>query len=58
MKAKQNLIVAIICLGLSLFEAIVFTEILNHPYMVGLMLLLCCVGGFHFGMFFSKKYNM
>jgi hypothetical protein len=57
MKALNNLIIAIVFFGLALFEVIVFTEILNHPYMVGLLLFLCCVGGFHSGIYLYKILN-
>jgi hypothetical protein len=49
MTKKQHLLLAIIFFALLAFEIFAFTSILNHPYMVGLCLLLGCVGGFNLG---------
>lgn len=57
MKSKNHLIIAIICFTIAIFETIVFKEIIDHPYMVGLLLTLCVVGGYNLGFAFIKFLN-
>ena len=57
MTKYQHLIVSIIFFSLMLFEVIIFTDILTHPYMVGLLLFLGSIGGFNLGAFFIKNKN-
>ena len=57
MKAKDNLIVALVCFGLAIFEAITFSTILTHPYMLLLLFTLCGVGGFNFGIGVNKLFK-
>jgi hypothetical protein len=57
MKAEHNLMVAIFCYGILLFHFIEHKMILNHPYMVVLMLTLFAVGGWNFGRGIGKIIN-
>jgi hypothetical protein len=55
MTKYQHLLVAFSFLLLALFEVIVFTDILRHPYMVCLLTFLGCVFGYNLGRFFAKN---
>lgn len=58
MKAKNHLIIAIICFATFAFELIVFDSIKHHPYMVALNLFLVCVGGYQLGVATIKLLKM
>ena len=54
MKAHQNLLIAVICIGINLFIFIVHMEIILVPYIMAIILTLFGVGGYHAGLGISK----
>lgn len=58
MTKHQHLLVAFVFLGLALFEVIVFTDILTHPYIVALLTFLGCGFGYNLGAFFVKNKSL
>jgi len=51
---KHNMLVVIICLGLIAFEVTVYADIMDTPYMTGLVCLLSGVLGWNLGIAASK----
>lgn len=58
MTYSQHFLASFIFFLIAIFESIVYTEIISQPYMVGLLLFLCGVGGWNLGIGFAKyKYR-
>jgi len=55
MKKIDHLFIFIICVLILLFEVIAYSEILDHPYMVVLIIFLVSVGAFNLAFVFIKK---
>lgn len=49
MKAIHHFALSLFFFALLAFEFIVFIDIINEPYMVGLCLFLSCMGGWNLG---------
>lgn len=55
MTRYQHLTLSIIFFTIILIEIIIFNDIIFHPYMITLIFVLGCVGGFNLGAFFVKN---
>jgi hypothetical protein len=54
MHQKYNFLISLICFGIFIFEMICFKDILKHPYMIALIIIVNIIGGFHLGLGVGK----
>jgi hypothetical protein len=54
---RFNLILTVICFGILLFQFIINSSIITHPYMVTMIIVLSLVGGINFGSVLYKLFK-
>ena len=57
MKAKYNLLISAVCYGIILWYYICYFEIILHPYMMFVIIMLFIAGGFNAGVGIGKMVN-